>query len=146
MFTVQADDTEMIDWENKIKHHHACVVERFQLLIIFKRVVPCVKRVFKLEADHCVSRHVAQRSKCHITASAEESESKPYFEVWRGDRCFAVAILCFSSSSFHWLFYYHLVCRVDVPGPPDQQGSPDKTNPPDRTTGPVDWELEAGQK
>ena len=49
MFTVQANDTEMIDWENKIKHHHACVVERFQLLIIFKRVVPCVIGVLNLK-------------------------------------------------------------------------------------------------
>ena len=74
MFTVQADGTEMIDWENKIKHHHACVVERFQLLIIFKRALRHTR--LKLEADMWLSC-----SKCHITASAEESESKPFFKL-----------------------------------------------------------------
>ena len=45
MFTVQANDTDMVD----LKKTAPCVVERFQLSSIFKRVVPCVIRVLNLK-------------------------------------------------------------------------------------------------
>ena len=99
MFTVQANDTDMVD----LKKTAPCVVERFQLLIIYKRVVPCVIRVLNLKQT-CGSAVPS------VTLLRRQRKVKVNRTLRSGEG--TVALLrqfCVFSSSFQWLFYNHLV-------------------------------------